>query len=146
MKGASKKALAMFICFFSLGLALVACKPPGNTANGSSASAANSGVEQLCRKIEACGCGSYADCMSQVPNSPSLKDPAVVECMLKSSCESLCAAKPDACFGTPGGTTGGGTSPGQPGRSNCSQIRCSRNSDCPSDCYGGCDGVICYSF
>lgn len=96
---------------------------------------------ELCRKYESCGCVSYASCMEQFENDPNLEKPGVRECMLNSSCESLCANDPDGCKGQSGGTgTGTGT------RSNCAAISCSKNSDCPSDCYGGCDGVRCYSF
>ncbi|MBD0325733.1 MAG: hypothetical protein ICV68_04845 [Pyrinomonadaceae bacterium] len=93
-------------------------------------------AEEACRRYESCGCQSFAQCMAEIGNDPSI-EAGIGDCMIKSSCESLCAGKPDGC---PKTNSGG------PQRSNCSAIPCSKNSDCPADCYGGCDGVICYAF
>ncbi|HEX8143953.1 MAG TPA: hypothetical protein VF553_15245 [Pyrinomonadaceae bacterium] len=134
-----------FCCFFLLLLALLACRLSGgaddNGGNTSEDERDNPNV-QLCKKYESCGCQSYRDCMAGAKNSPSLDKPGVRECMLASSCESLCAGKPDGCLGQSAGQ--GSTT--TPQKSNCAAISCSKNSDCPSDCYGGCDGVRCYSF
>ena len=147
MKKDAPKTRLNLCCFLLLSLALMACQKgtdANSTANAEGAGdAANA---ELCRKYEACGCQKFAQCMEQAANSPELQKPGVRECMLKSSCQSLCAGHPDACINGTGGQQGAGTSPGQPQRSDCSHIRCSQNTDCPSDCYGGCDGVICYSF
>jgi len=111
-------------------------------SNGSKSEAKSEANSELCRKYESCGCISYEDCMRGFENDTNLEKPGVRECMLNSSCESLCANDPDGCKGQQQQNgTGGGAS-----RSNCSAISCSKNSDCPSDCYGGCDGVRCYSF
>ena len=139
---------AKFCCLLMLALALAACKPGANAGN-SRASAEGAGGGEInaepCRKYESCGCESYADCMKNAAQATDLDKPGVRECMLKSSCESLCLGFPDACVKQGGGQPGAGGGGGQQ-RSNCAAIRCSKNSDCPSDCYGGCDGVICYSF
>ncbi|HKQ54118.1 MAG TPA: hypothetical protein VJT74_17205 [Pyrinomonadaceae bacterium] len=139
---------AKFCCLLLLCLALAACKPRAGNGRASAEGAEGNEVNaELCQKIASCGCGTYEDCMQGAANAPALKQPGIRECMLKSSCESLCLKVPDGCIneGGGGGQTGaGGGSTG--GRSNCAAIKCSKNSDCPSDCYGGCDGVICYSF
>ena len=145
------------LCCFPLMLAVVlGCLLSGNrnsdnekkssrdSGSSSSRSSSNSPNAELCRKYESCDCSgfSYSKCVEQLDNDPNVEKPGVRECMLKSSCASLCAGKPDACIGQSTGK-GAGTSGG---RSDCSNISCSKNSDCPSDCYGGCDGVRCYSF
>jgi hypothetical protein len=81
--------------------------------------------------------------MAQIGSDPAIEQASIGDCMLKSSCQSLCAGHPDGC---PKTNTGAGNPSTGSQKSNCSAIPCSRNSDCPSDCYGGCDGVICYSF
>ncbi|HWS99004.1 MAG TPA: hypothetical protein VN256_01950 [Pyrinomonadaceae bacterium] len=141
---------AKFCCLLLMALALAACKQGANNGNASTGGAAGGEVNaELCRKYDSCGCESYEDCMKNAARAADLDKPGVRECMLKSSCESLCLGFPDGCFKEGGG---GGQQPGAGGagggqqRSNCTAIRCSKNSDCPSDCYGGCDGVICYSF
>lgn len=93
---------------------------------------------KICKKYAACGCQSYKSCMEDLENDPTPDEPGILECILNSSCKSLCAGKPDC----------GGNRPGsnQPKRSNCSQIRCNKDSDCPGDCYGGCSEGRCYSF
>lgn len=93
---------------------------------------------KICKKYAACRCQSYESCMRDLENDPTPDEPGILECILKSSCKSLCAGKPDC----------GGNRPrsNQPKRSNCSQIRCSRDSDCPKDCSGGCSEGRCYSF
>jgi hypothetical protein len=137
---------AKFCCLLLLTLALAACKPGANAGNERASAGGAGGNEvnsELCRKYDSCGCQSYADCMKGAAESPALDKPGIRECMLKSSCESLCLGVPDGCVNQGGGQSGSG---GTGGRSNCAAIRCSKNSDCPSDCYGGCDGTICYSF
>lgn len=97
---------------------------------------AGSMAEEICRKYDSCGCQPFAQCMEQIGNDPSIERAGRGDCLLKSSCQSLCANSPDGCAKTDTG----------PQKSNCSAISCSKNSDCPADCYGGCDGVICYAF
>ncbi|HEX8494847.1 MAG TPA: hypothetical protein VF658_18540 [Pyrinomonadaceae bacterium] len=126
--------------------ALVGCVNNANvqsTDNRSASRGGESRAEEVCRRYASCGCQSFDDCMSQIGSDPAIDQPGIGDCMLKSSCQSLCAGRPDGCpkTGTGAGNPGGGQQ-----RSNCSAIPCSKNSDCPSDCYGGCDGVICYSF
>ena len=148
MKPYAGRARAKFCCLLLLLLALAACKPGANKGGASTEGAGGGEVNaELCRKYESCGCESYEDCMRNSARAADLDKPGVRECMLKSSCESLCLGFPDACFKEGGGgqPAPGGTGGGRQ-RSNCAAIRCSKNSDCPSDCYGGCDGVICYSF
>lgn len=100
-------------------------------------------AEEVCRKYELCGCQRFDECMAQISRDPAIERPGIGDCMLKSSCQSLCAGQPDGCPKT--NTGAGNPAPGSQ-RSNCATISCTRSSDCPSDCYGGCDGVICYSF
>ena len=136
-----KSLIKKLCCLFLLFAALLACRLSDGSRSTRKSEGDNPNV-QLCKKFESCGCQSYDDCMAEAEKSTALETPGVRDCMLKSSCSSLCAGKPDGCTG--------GTSSGQrdttPKRSDCSSIRCSKNSDCPSDCYGGCDGVQCYSF
>ncbi|HJU55729.1 MAG TPA: hypothetical protein VJ715_14190 [Pyrinomonadaceae bacterium] len=149
MKMGADRAWAKFCCLFLLTLALAACKPRGGAGNSRASAEGAEGSQinaELCRKYDACGCQAYDDCMKAAADSPSLNKPGVRECMLKSSCESLCLGVPDACINQVGGGQSGSGGAGGQQRSNCSAIRCGKNSDCPSDCYGGCDGVICYSF
>jgi hypothetical protein len=141
----TKSSLAKLCCLFLLFVILVACKLTGGLGdndNGSTSSVRDDRNAELCRKIDSCGCQSYDDCMTLFENDQNLEKPGVRECMLNSSCDSLCAGKPDGCGG--GASKGNGST--VPERSNCAAIPCSNNSDCPSDCYGGCDGVRCYSF
>ena len=141
-EGRAKSLLTTLCCLFLLLAALLACRLGGDKSNSSSArKSEDSPNTQLCKKYESCGCQSYDACMEQAANEPNLKKPGVRECMLNSSCESLCAGKPDGCTGT--SSSQGSTAPE---RSNCAAISCSKDSDCPADCYGGCDGVRCYSF
>lgn len=92
---------------------------------------------KICKRYESCGCQSYESCMEQLKDDPTPDEPGILECIMKSSCKSLCAGKPDC----------GGERPGAaPKRSNCSQIRCRRDADCPGDCHGGCSEGRCYSF
>lgn len=148
-------AVVKACCFLLLFAVLVACRLGGDSrsennsnrrretsSNSSSKSkTTNEANAELCRKYDSCGCQSYDDCMSALDNDPNIDKPGLRECMLNSSCQSLCAGKPDGCTGKSGS---GGTQ--GPTRSNCAEIPCSKNSDCPADCYGGCDGVRCYSF
>ena len=152
MKTSAQGTRAKFCLFLLMCLALAACKPGAN-AGRDQASAGGVGGDgevnsELCRKYDACGCESYEDCMKNAAKAPDLDKPGIRECMLKSSCESLCLGFPDGCVKQGGGAQpgAGGTGGGGQQRSNCAAIKCSKNSDCPSDCYGGCDGVICYSF
>ena len=159
----AKKAQITLCGFFLLSLALISCQPSGNTSNSQSAATpagtagrstgTSSGDEatakdnlysELCRKYDSCGCQKYDDCMAQAANSPALEDATLRACMTKSSCASLCAGRPDGCL-SQGSGGGGGPSTGQQ-RSNCAAIPCSKDSDCPSDCYGRCNGTICLSF
>lgn len=141
-------------CLLLLLGVLVACnistndngnRSPSNRANDNSGSTSASNQDspnaEVCRKYESCGCAVYDKCIETLENSSDIDKPGVRECMLASSCESLCAGDPDACKR---GSNGGSTT--APQKSNCAAISCSKNSDCPADCYGGCDGVRCYSF
>jgi hypothetical protein len=92
----------------------------------------------LCKKYDECGCQAYDDCIAGLKGDQNIDKPGVRDCLMLSSCQSLCANQPDGC-------KGGGNS-GTQQRSNCAAIRCSRNSDCPSDCYGGCKEGLCYMF
>ena len=139
-EGRTKRLSTTLCCLLLLLAALLACRLGGDRSS-SERKSENSPNAQLCKKYDSCGCESYDDCMKKAEGEPNLEKPGVRECMLNSSCDSLCAGKPDGCIGTSpsqGDTT--------PKRSDCANIQCSQNSDCPSDCYGGCDGVRCYSF
>ncbi|MEP7037755.1 MAG: hypothetical protein ABI891_05390, partial [Acidobacteriota bacterium] len=96
-------------------------------------------TKQVCKRYDSCGCQSYEKCMedAKIMNF----DDEVLSCVLKSSCKSLCAGKPDGCKDAE-------RSPktNAPKQSACPQIRCSKNSDCPGDCYGGCKNGICLLF
>ena len=141
-EGATMRLITKLCCLLLLFAALLACRL-GDSSRSRTADrkSENSPNAQLCKKYDSCGCESYDDCMEKAEGEPNLEKPGVRECMLNSSCDSLCAGKPDGCTGTSNGQ--GDTTPK---RSDCANIRCSQNSDCPSDCYGGCDGVRCYSF
>ena len=98
---------------------------------------ANNPRVEICRRYEECGCQSYESCLEQLENDSTPDEAGIKECILNSSCQSLCAGKPDGC---PNRKTD------SPRKSNCAAVSCSKNSDCPGDCHGGCDGVRCYSF
>jgi hypothetical protein len=142
------KRLVIKLCYLLLLLSvLLACRLGGDNSSRRSSSSDRKSKDgpnaELCRKYDSCGCQSYDQCMEKAEGEPNLEKPGVRECMLNSSCESLCAGKPDGCTGGSSSGQGGDTTPR---RSDCANIQCSKNSDCPSDCYGGCDGVRCYSF
>jgi hypothetical protein len=141
------KTRAKFYCFLLLGVALMACSQGGGPNNVASSRGGDedSAYAELCKKYEACGCEQFAQCMKEAANSPELQKPEVRECMLKSSCQSLCAGHPDGCVADSGGGPGGGTTSGSK-EPNCAAIPCSKNSDCPVGCYGGCGGGVCLSF
>lgn len=95
--------------------------------------------KKVCKKLESCGCQDYEECMA---DAEDLDYPdAVWECMLKSSCESLCAEKPDGCKKS--GDNPKTTAPDVP---DCSRTRCSKNGDCPGGCHGGCIDGYCSLF
>lgn len=99
---------------------------------------------EVCRKYDSCGCQKYDDCMADLENSASIDKPGVRECLLKSSCQSLCAGSADGCSDT---NTGAGNPSTVPQRTNCAALYCSKNSDCPTECYGGCGpSRVCLSF
>jgi hypothetical protein len=95
--------------------------------------------KSACQKYESCNCQEYGKCLAEAEklNYPD----EVWECMLKSSCESLCAGKPDACRSAESSPKADG-----PETPSCPQIRCSKNSDCPGGCYGGCSDGHCLLF
>lgn len=95
--------------------------------------------KKVCKKYDECGCQDYEDCVAEAEDLHY--EDAVWECMLNSSCESLCAGKPDACPGV-----GNNTVTTVPETPNCSGIVCTRNSDCPGSCHGGCSEGRCYLF
>jgi len=161
---AMQMPLVKLCCCLFLILTLVACRnsassdnPSTSSASGTQSNSASTSSEtsddgsgsapqqsagrndEVCRKYDSCGCQKYDQCIAELENNATVDNPGARECLLKSSCQSLCAGQPDGCSKTDTGTTG----PQQP---NCTAIPCSKNSDCPSNCYGGCDGVICYSF
>lgn len=132
-------------CLLLLLMALLACRLSADNENESATqSAKDEANAELCKKYDSCGCVSYKACLESSRKDTNLDKPGVRACMLASSCESLCDAKPDGCIGGRAASEGGGAA--APQRSDCSSVSCSKNSDCPSDCYGGCDGVRCYSF
>ena len=140
----TRSLLAKLCCLFLLFMVLVACNLTGGLSDDNSSSRSKPKDDrnaELCRKYESCDCQSYDDCMAQAENDQNLEKPGVRECMLNSSCASLCAGKPDGC-----GKSSGSKESTVPERSNCAAIPCRRNSDCPTDCYGGCNGTICLSF
>ncbi len=111
-------------------------------SNKNSKNAVNSSEDlkkKVCQKYDACGCQDYEECTAEAENL-NYED-AVWECMLNSGCESLCAGKPDACPGA--GNNPKTTAPDVP---NCSGTTCSRDSDCPGGCHGGCSEGRCYLF
>jgi hypothetical protein len=164
MTSAAKRARGTLFFLLVLGLALAACKSGGNATSSQGAKTETGGpssgtvggdrggteaskdniYSEVCRKYDLCGCQKYDDCMEQAANTPALEDASLRECLLKSSCESLCAARPDGCLGQAGGGGGGGAT--GPQRSNCAAIPCSKDTDCPTDCYGRCNGSVCLSF
>lgn len=92
---------------------------------------------EICKRYESCDCQTYESCLTDLENDSTPDEPGILECILASSCESLCAGKPDGCPNRKSEA---------PQRSNCSQIRCSKDSDCPGDCHGGCSEGVCYMF
>lgn len=97
--------------------------------------------KEVCKKYDECGSQDYDECMKQAENL--YYEDEVWACMLDSSCESLSAGKPDACIK---GENNPQTTDTMPKRSDCYGTTCSRNSDCPGDCYGGCKEGHCYMF
>ena len=95
--------------------------------------------KRVCKKYASCGCQEYEKCLAEAEKANYPDE--VLECILKSSCESLCAGKPDACSGAENNPTAGA-----PETPSCPQIRCSKNSDCPGGCYGGCSDGHCLLF
>jgi hypothetical protein len=92
---------------------------------------------EICKRYESCGCQSYESCMQQLENDTTPEEPGVKECIAASTCESLCAGKPDGCPNRRSQV---------PETPNCSGITCSRDSDCPGACHGGCSDGRCYLF
>ncbi|MBA2731783.1 MAG: hypothetical protein H0U54_02705 [Acidobacteria bacterium] len=125
----------LLIFTFSL-LSVSAC-----AANWSQGNSAGEGTYQkkVCEKYAACGCQDYEKCIEETGNL-KYSDRAY-ECVLKSSCESLCAGKPDGCSGAESIPQGG-----VPQTPDCSRIRCTSNNDCPGGCYGGCSDGYCLLF
>lgn len=95
--------------------------------------------KRVCEKYDSCGCQTYEQCMGEAEKSNYPAE--VLECILKSSCESLCAGKPDACPSADSNPQAGG-----PERPPCPQIKCTKNGDCPGGCYGGCVDGHCLLF
>lgn len=94
---------------------------------------------KVCKKYESCGCQSYEKCMQDAEEGNFSDE--TLECILKSSCKSLCAGNPDGCAGS-----GNNPGTGEPEKPHCPQIKCNKNSDCPMGCYGGCSGGHCLLF
>lgn len=94
---------------------------------------------QVCRKYDECGSQDYEECMEQAANL--YYGDEVWACMLDSSCESLREGKPDACLKTQNNQPT--VVPDVP---DCYGTTCTRNSDCPGGCHGGCSEGRCYLF
>ena len=95
--------------------------------------------KQVCRKYDECGSQDYEECMEEAADL--YYEDEVWACMLNSSCESLRAGKPDACMKSNNSQVT--TAPDVP---DCSGTTCTRNSDCPGGCHGGCSEGRCYLF
>jgi hypothetical protein len=95
--------------------------------------------QKACEKYATCGCQEYEKCMEEIGNL-NYSDKAY-ECVLKSSCESLCSGKPDGCSSAESPPLGS-----VPQTPDCSRIRCTSNNDCPGGCYGGCSDGYCLLF
>lgn len=95
--------------------------------------------EKVCKKYDECGCQDYEECMEQLADL--YYEEKTWACLLKSSCEGLCAGQPDGCLNGENNPTT--TAPDVP---NCSGTSCTRNSDCPGGCHGGCSEGRCYLF
>jgi hypothetical protein len=144
-KHAAEKMWVEFCCFLLVGLFLMACQNGGNSNSTASAQGGDDAANaELCKKIEACGCEKFTQCMQSLASSADVKKPGVRECMMNSTCPSLCAGHPDACFGdSTGSGQGAGTAPP---KTSCTNIPCSKSSDCPVGCSGGCELGHCLSF
>lgn len=94
---------------------------------------------QVCRKYDECGSQDYEECVEQA--AELYYDDEVWACMLESSCESLRAGKPDACM-----KSQNNRSTVAPDVPDCYGTTCTRNSDCPGGCHGGCSEGRCYLF
>lgn len=95
--------------------------------------------EKVCKKYDECGCQDYEECMEGIADLNY--EEKTWSCLLKSSCEGLCANQPDGCAQTENNPTT--TAPDVP---NCSGTTCTKNSDCPGGCHGGCSEGRCYLF
>ena len=98
--------------------------------------------KKVCKKYDECGCQDYEECLEEAADL--YYEDEVWACMLKSSCESLCAGKPDVCIN--GENNPGTTAPNVPQVPNCYATTCTRDSDCPGGCSGGCSEGHCYLF
>ena len=114
---------------------------PKETGKNALSSTTEDLKKAVCRKYDECGSQDYEDCIEQAENL--YYEDEVWACMLDSSCESLRAGKPDACIK---GENNPQTTDTLPKRSDCYGTTCTRNSDCPGDCYGGCKEGHCYMF
>lgn len=96
-------------------------------------------TDAVCKKYDGCGCQPYDECVevSQTePTRSSLAMPGVRDCLVSSTCESLCAGKPSACTGGAGGGGGGGGG-------SCGDITCSETAGGNQPCVdAGCGS--CY--
>ena len=105
---------------------------------------------EICQKYASCGCQGYDDCMADAAGNAELDIPGVRECLMASSCESLCMGQPDGCTGgqaPSGGATSGVEIPGDQSATPCSQIPCEIDGHCPPNC-GSCNEwtKTCYDF
>ncbi len=95
--------------------------------------------KKVCKKFDSCGCQDYDDCMAELEENDFSDE--VLQCLLKSSCKSLCAGDPDGCKKS--GDTPKTKAPDVP---SCSRISCTKNGDCPGGCTGGCIDGYCSLF
>lgn len=112
---------------------------PKETEKNAFSSTTDDLKKQVCRKYDECGSQDYEECVEQAEDL--YYDDEVWACMLDSSCESLRAGKPDACMKSKNSQVT--TAPDVP---DCYGTTCTRNSDCPGGCHGGCSEGRCYLF
>jgi hypothetical protein len=112
---------------------------PKNNEKSAFSSTTEDLKHQVCRKYDECGSQDYEECIEQAADL--YYDDEVWACMLDSSCESLREGKPDACMKAKNNQ--GTVVPDVP---NCYGTTCTRNSDCPGGCHGGCSEGRCYLF
>ncbi|HSK73724.1 MAG TPA: hypothetical protein VK892_18650, partial [Pyrinomonadaceae bacterium] len=76
------------------GIEKIEAPPKSKKGENSAVSGSHDLKKKVCKKYSECGCQDYEDCLAEAEDLHY--EDAVWECMLNSSCESLCAGKPDA--------------------------------------------------